>query len=102
MLIKNYEERRDIVVRDAKIMLLNIINQTTDITNANWQNNGTKNSVKSSLNGFIAFVRDNKIVGWLGELDEFGYIQDFCNGKHDLDIDNLKDCLEAIRNSLFQ
>ena len=101
MLIKNHEERRDNVTLDAKIKLLKIIEQTTGITKADWIKNEIKDPIKGVLCDFVGFVKDNKIVGWLGELDEFGYIREFCEGRRDLDIKNLQGYLDTIKDSLI-
>ena len=101
MLIKNREERRETVTLDTKIMLLRIVEQIANTTEANWLKDEIKDPIKDSLCDFVGYVRANKIVGWLGELDEFGFIQEFCEGKHDLDIKSLKEFLNAIKNSLF-
>lgn len=102
MLIKNHKERRKTVTINATIKLHCLIKHTTNITEANWLKDEIKDSIKNSLFDFIDFVRDNKIIGWLGELNEFGYIQDFCDGKRDIDIKSLHEYLAVINDSLCQ
>ncbi len=102
MLIKNHEERREIVTLDATIKILNLIKHTISLTEADWLKDEIKDSIKGSLFDFIDFVRDNRIIGWLGELKEFGYIQEFCDGKINMGIKSLQEYLAVIKDSLFQ
>lgn len=102
MLIKKNDKKREAVYRQALQKLLDTTQHTDYITEVNWQNVVIKDSIRKSLHDFVDFVRDNRIVSWLGKSDEFGYIQSFCNDIHDLDIKSLQEYLNTIKNDLIK
>ena len=102
MLKKDHKKRRKEVNRQALIKILDIIGRTTYITEADWQKVEVLNSIKKSLCGFVRFVRNRRILGWLGELNGFGFIEDFCKGKRNLDITSLREYINTIYGSLLE
>ena len=100
MLKKDHKKRRETVAQRALQKLLDIIQHTDFITVADWQKVEVSDPIKKSLCDFVDFVRNRKIVSWLGELNEFGFIQEYCEGKCCLDIKSLQGYLNTIKNGL--
>lgn len=101
MLIKKNDKKRKAVAREALIKILNIKEHTDNITEANWQKVANLNSIKKSLRDFVDFVRNRNIISWLGKLNEFGIIEDFCKGKRNLDIESLREYIYTIYGKLM-
>jgi hypothetical protein len=101
MLKKGHKLRRESFPQRALQILLDIIQHTDYITVDNWQKIEVSDPIKKSLCDFVDFVRNRRIIGWLGKLNEFGFIQEYCKDKRSLDIKSLQDYLNTIKDSLI-
>ena len=101
MLKKTSKEKREDVRRQTLQKILDITQHTSCITESNWQRIEVSDPIKKSLCDFVRFVRNRKIISWLGELNEFGFIQEYCEDKRYLDIKSLQEYLNTIKDSLI-